>query len=148
MDYGRRQFLTGTGCGLLTAIMSPSEPIAAELEAESESTLVLARKIIAWSSEISAGVVGREFLRTSGASVTLRHSVKELLPTKADQNQFIRNDDRASWISLIKMRVSQDFKNGNIVKLHGWVLAKTEIDICVVSALVENAMHDGQSVSG
>jgi hypothetical protein len=78
--------------------------------------------------------VGRAYLRTvpeEGEAATL---VRMLLPNHEDRSRFRRASEEKRREAL-RARVGEDFRAGRMVRVEGWMLARTEARLCALITL-------------
>ena len=96
-----------------------------------------ARLLRLFRSPASAAAIGRAYLQGS--------------PQDADEPQLLRlicspghrwhTANTRQLRLLIAQQQAEDFKQGRLVRVHGWVLSETETRLCALAALREGAWN-------
>jgi len=84
----------------------------------------------------SAKILGREYLQITPEEANINLLVK-LISTS--QHLMTIDIDSTSTIKLrkeITQQLQKDFELNEIINLQGWILAKTEVRLCALSALL------------
>jgi hypothetical protein len=76
--------------------------------------------------------VGEAYLRQLGVD-TSRESVVAAAPRALDA--IDRSRDEAGAIRALVRAVREDFERGRTVQVEGWILARTEVEICALTLL-------------
>jgi hypothetical protein len=86
-----------------------------------------------FSSLESAKIVGNEYLKTYPDRFDKERFLAQLC-TDCQQDGFsAQNVDRIrDWLQA---RQQQDFTDGRIIQLQGWMLSETEVNLCALAAL-------------
>ncbi len=85
--------------------------------------------------KLSARVIGREYLRQIPDEANLERLVELLCSEKLLSKEKILHLDLTSLRKLLQSQQQQDFENGQIVRIHGWMLSLTEARLCAISAV-------------
>jgi hypothetical protein len=134
----RRNLLKILTCFSLGTIATPwvgnrlNPPQGSPLEAAVEAEL-----LSLFSSLDSAKFIGKAYLKTAKQTFD-RHQFLAELCTNCQQNGgSAQNTEQVrSWL---RSRQQQDFAEGRIVELDGWMLSETEVKLCALAALSDRA---------
>jgi hypothetical protein len=77
-------------------------------------------------------LIGEAYLRQLGVDageVSIRSTARDTL------GLIDRARDQARAIRALEQAVRQDFERGRTVQVEGWILSRTEADLCVLSLL-------------
>lgn len=87
----------------------------------------------------SAAVVGQAYLRATPEETHERRLVSLVCRQLAGGRTGVALGDRASLREQVREAQRQDFANGRVVQVEGWVLARTEARLCALAALRRTA---------
>lgn len=79
-------------------------------------------------------VVGRAYLRTVPEESEAATLVRLLLPGHEDRTRFRRASEERRREAL-RASVAEDFRAGRVVRVEGWMLARTEARLCALITL-------------
>jgi hypothetical protein len=105
----------------------PENPLEAAVEAELLSV---------FSSLKSAKFIGEKYLKTANRTFD-RHQFLAELCTHCQPNGSAPSIEQLR--SGLRSRQQQDFAEGRIVELDGWMLSETEVKLCALAALSDRA---------
>ncbi|HBY96447.1 MAG TPA: hypothetical protein DEP84_21305 [Chloroflexi bacterium] len=83
----------------------------------------------------SARIVGRTYLQNVPQEADAQTLVNLLSLGPVHNNSESRNATTNTLRELLQLRMRQDFEEGQIVKLQGWILSVTEARLCALVAL-------------
>ena len=131
---GRRRFFTITlGFGILAFIQphgawTPLIERTRQVPRSSRLTKLLRQKE-------SARIIGLEYLRIVQHEADPEMLVDLISLGFSDGYKALHNADTAKLRELLRLRMQQDFEEGHIVKLQGWIVSVTEARLCALVAL-------------
>ena len=127
---GRRHFLKKMGRGLASffggAVLAPPRPIV--------SIDPVARIMSLSPDRGSARRVGQAVLATYGQRVNTTSVLRSVLGRNWRYVLTNADDDGLRW--WLEATRREDFAAGRVVMFDGWILARSEIDFCILSTLV------------
>lgn len=85
----------------------------------------------------SAIMVGQEYLRSTPGERDVQQLMGRLFPGRAQTTEFEKAEQEARC-NLLRSQARQDFEEGRVVRLRGWVLAVTEARLCALAVLIWN----------
>jgi hypothetical protein len=131
----RRTFLLGaTGLGLSLVWRSYGSWPA--LGASSSVSERLAGLL---NHEESARIVGRVYLRMVPGEASAGVLTARLAERVPGGLQTLKTADQSRLRELLRRSIAEDFQDLRIVKLDGWVFARTEGRLCALTALREHS---------
>jgi len=131
--HSRRRFLASLLWALLLALR-PGFAWAVLSERRGDNSLD-SRLGTLLRHEESARLIGREYLRIAPheANVQILSDLIEL--GHGDDPKCTSDADAESLRERLWSRTRQDFEEGHIVRIHGWILSLTETRLCALAAL-------------
>lgn len=84
----------------------------------------------------SAALVGVEYLRSVPREADARMLVDLICSREAELRATLIKADLKALRELLRHQQRQDFEQGRIVKLQGWILSETEARLCALAAIV------------
>ena len=81
-----------------------------------------------FSNKSAAKVIGKAYLN----STTRRQEIIDPIPPLMNT---IRSHDHTEIRDALRHQIQGDFANGRIVTVNGWVLSKTEANLCALTAI-------------
>lgn len=130
----RRAFLKiVAGLGLY-AFMRPV--LSSPVTVESFTSALASRMVSIFNNELSAKVVGAEYLRLSQSDADLEHMLDSICRTCGHDTQALMDKDDQQLRDVLVARQRQDFSEGQTVRVQGWVLSKTEARLCALTTLL------------
>ena len=88
-------------------------------------------------SPVSAAVIGRAYLQESPQDADEPRLLRLLCPP----GRPWRTANTRQLRVLIAQQQVEDFKQGRLVRVDGWMLSETETRLCALAALREGAWH-------
>ena len=85
--------------------------------------------------EESAGLIGREYLRMAPHEANVQILLSLISLGRVDGQKGTSDADAESLRERLWSRTRQDFEEGHIVRIHGWILSLTETRLCALAAL-------------
>jgi hypothetical protein len=119
MHQGRRAVVGGLGAGLLLGLASAPEPCGAGDRGDGLADL--------FSTLPSARAIGAAYLRSCVDDAPGPATLAAELPA---------GETVAALREAVAERVRNDFANGRVVTVDGWLLARTEVRLCALAYLV------------
>lgn len=134
--YPRRTFLLSVlaACGtpLFTRPLSVEAAQAASAVSDSARAGRMAAGYFGTTQADAARAIGEAYLRHLG----IDSSPTAILAAAADTIALIAAPRTQTAVTAaVVAAVRRDFQEGRIVHLHGWVLARTEAELCTLSLL-------------
>lgn len=83
----------------------------------------------------SASVIGREYLRRVPNEANATLLVDLISSSSAERRLELTKADTKKLRELLLLQQRQDFEDGRIVKVQGWILSETEVRLCALAAL-------------
>lgn len=83
----------------------------------------------------SAKRIGETYLRSIPSEADIPLLVSLICPADRERIIEFETADLIGCRKLLKRRLRQDFENGQMVDVQGWILSKTEIRLCALAAL-------------
>jgi hypothetical protein len=139
----RRSVLLGALAAALALALAPLRPWRVLVETLPRETL--ASRLTGLLSDLeSAHVVGRAYVRDMSAESTSRRLVDAIAAGVPGGRNVLRAASNADLRKLILARIRQDFVDGDIVTLDGWIVSKTEGRLCALTLVSRTAArpHD------
>ncbi len=84
----------------------------------------------------SAAVVGREYLRRVPEEADVHRLVDWICAFHGGEREDLLEAGQQELRERLRDQQRQDFENGRIVKLQGWILSETEVRLCALAALL------------
>ncbi len=84
----------------------------------------------------SAKRIGSAYIRITSGEANANKLASQILSDLAYHQQELDKVSPADLRERIRWRTRQDFEDGRVIKLHGWIVSVTEIRICVLSVFV------------
>jgi len=113
----------------------PARALAKLGEARAPNSLV-SKLAGFFSHKESAALVGREYLRCAPGEADAR-LLEDLICSFQDKRRAeLADADTAKLRELLLLRQRQDFEEGRIVHVHGWILSETEARLCALADLI------------
>ncbi len=84
----------------------------------------------------SAAVVGREYLRRVPEEADVHRLVDGICSCYPVGREGLIRAGQQELRARLRDQQRQDFENGHIVKLQGWILSETEVRLCALAALL------------
>jgi hypothetical protein len=81
----------------------------------------------------SAIIIGREYLHQVPQEKD-RQILLDLISSGCGERAFDSDGDQLR--DRLRLRTRQDFEEGQIIRIHGWILSVTEARLCALAALV------------
>jgi hypothetical protein len=139
MNDGRRAFAPRlTRRSLLRAALGSSAFAAGSIAfgtgLRGASRQTLADRLAAILPATSAAAIGREYLRANPGEADPDAVVRRLVaraPGLVSARRASDRDVRAAVLASTRL----DFRDGETVRIHGWILAQTEVLLCALVAL-------------
>lgn len=135
MRTTRRHFLPFLLVSSLGTFLSPAFAWRRSSDAYSRVTLAALLAAVAQDSD-SAKVVGREYLRHHPAEANAAVLVERIflgdVQRRAEFVQASVEERRA----LVGQLIREDFAQGRIVQVRGWMLSYTETRLCAIAVVV------------
>jgi hypothetical protein len=136
MSINRRLFLIGVG-----------SVVVAGVGTERAAAWARRRPVLSWASDVSAAAsarnLGVEYLTRypdeADRSILLGH-----LAGLVSLSALMGDDDRA--VAGFNDRLRRDFAEGDIVRMGGWLLSRTELRLCALAAMEEDARTGSRGV--
>ena len=122
----RREFLEGVLAVLLGSTLSlrcARRPELAEALAEF------------YADPASAARVGAAVLRSQPGELDAEALVQAIAGARRAQLQALARSDPAGLARLLREQHRDDFAAGRVVAVEGWVLSRTEANLCALAAL-------------
>ncbi len=131
----RRRFLAAIlGLGLFT-FARPSRGWAALAERRRYSSLS-SKLVNLLRHKESARIIGLEYLRSTPRESDAQ-TLTDLISAGFVGSQKNRCEvDAARLRELLRLQMRQDFEEGRIIRLRGWIVSVTEARLCALAALV------------
>jgi len=118
----------------LTSLIQPIRGLATLIDGKKANPLIEKLSNF-YIHKLSARVIGREYLRQIPDEANLERLVELLCSEKLLSKEKILHLDLTSLRKLLQSQQQQDFENGQIVRIHGWMLSLTEARLCAISAV-------------
>lgn len=96
---------------------------------------LLARLSGIYDDTTSAAVIGMAYLEEFEEEANAQRLVELICPDARQQNRFLRAN-LTELRKLLDYQVRLDFAVGNTVRLRGWVLARTEVRLYAIAAII------------
>lgn len=132
MDISRRQFLLKASTLFLAGISPLSSGLYSKVLFTHAPPLSLDALIGFFPEPKSAIIIGNEYLNHFGKEVQPRQLLSELPTTLTQINPQTKKKE---LFKQIDEHIRRDFSAQNVVNIHGWVLAKTELTLCALLSL-------------
>jgi len=130
----RRNFLRALG--FLSAFSLPGPARALAKPGESRVPGPLGSKLAKFFiNRESATIVGREYLRRAPREADVRLLVDLICSSEKGRRAELAKADMEKLRELLLQQQRQDFEEGRIVNVQGWILSETEARLCAVAAL-------------
>ena len=84
----------------------------------------------------SAKIVGREYLRVEPGEADKETLLNLICSFQPHWRTDLIKADRATLLQMFRRQQAHDFESGAIIKVHGWILSRTEGRLCALSALI------------
>jgi hypothetical protein len=84
----------------------------------------------------SAAVIGLEYLRRTPMEADVRQLTRLICSRWQGRYDKIAHADAARIKELLLRQQREDFEEGRIVNVRGWILSETEARLCALAALV------------
>lgn len=134
---GRRGFIV-TAVGLTATALTAR--FAFDRESVPDSVASDAERLVStFSSPESAAEVGRAYLETLAPDPSPRVLVERIVAGLPGGYTAVRRGDEAQLRTLLAHELKEDFRDGNIVMVDGWILSTTEARLCALAALVDSS---------
>ena len=134
----RRNLLKILTCFSLGTIATPW--VGSQLNPQRDTPLeaaIEAELLSLFSSLESAKFIGKAYLKTASQSFDRHQFLAELCTHCQNTGDSAQNTEQVrSWL---RSRQQQDFAEGRIVELDGWMLSETEVKRCALAALSDRA---------
>jgi hypothetical protein len=88
-----------------------------------------------FGTQSSAAMIGREYLRLVPGEGEVELLVKLICASRADLQEELVKADSKELRRALSAQQCQDFEDGRIVNIQGWLLAETEVRLCALVAL-------------
>ena len=134
-DPGRRRFLVGAGRTALGVAAGPL--LLAQAGCGPSDTLVDAL-LAFFEDRAAAEEVGAHYLARFPKEDDATRLVRRLAGSRARQSEWeaLAVSDPAAVSDALRERHRDDFREGRIVLLRGWVLSQTEARLCALAAKI------------
>lgn len=127
----RRRFLTATA-GVLSALMLPAIYMRRSQTTAPEN--VSEKLVRTLNDQEAAAIIGRDYLKLYPEEAKVDLLVKKILPSDLRENWRITETEHLS--EEIDNQIKTDFDRGEVVPLEGWILARTELRLFALAALL------------
>lgn len=98
---------------------------------------ILASKLARFHfDEASAKVVGLEYLRVASSEASVEILVDLISPGDARRRTELAQADEQKLRRILRAQQRQDFEQGRIANVGGWLLSETECRLCALAALL------------
>jgi len=84
----------------------------------------------------SANALGREYLRIAPEEANIDILVNLISSSQHFLTIDIGNTNRSELRNVVRRQLQKDFELKEIAHVHGWILSKTEVRLCALSALI------------
>ena len=84
----------------------------------------------------SAKIVGKEYLRVVPGEADTEALLNLICSFQPHWRTDLIKADRATLLQMFRRQQAHDFESGAIIKVHGWILSRTEGRLCALSALI------------
>jgi hypothetical protein len=131
-SWPRREFILAVlgACGTAPLFDAPAlQAQAAEAQLPARARIAAARYL---GAAAPARVLGEAFMASLTLDVTVEN-VGEVARDTLVAIQAARTP--AAAVKVLQQAVRDDFREGRTVHLHGWVLSRTELELCALSLL-------------
>ena len=130
----RRRFLRILGFLSAFSLTRPSRALD-QFATSSEPELLASKLANFFIHKDSASAIGREYLRCAPREANELLLVNLICSSlKKNRNELEKvNVDELRELLVLQQR--NDFKNGHIIKVQGWILSETEVRLCALAAL-------------
>jgi len=129
--HPRREFLWRTLAACGTVLVVPARPSAGAQDVRPDRAALASASYLGNQAE-AARAIGEAYLRQLDRDAS-RESI--LAVTRGTLNAIDRARDEANAIRALTRAVRRDFEQGRTIQLEGWILSRTEADICALTLL-------------
>jgi hypothetical protein len=124
----KRRIFLGRVIGILSAIVLPA------FFKPARAFWTEAKLVDLFEDPAAARAIGEAYLFQSATGLTAP-AVLSLLSEKLGPLLRRRKQTREEIGAIVTDRIRLDFAQGDCVKLDGWVLSRTEVNLCALAAL-------------
>ena len=129
--HPRREFLWRALAACGTVLVVPARSGAGAQDDRSDRTALTSASYLGGQAE-AVRAIGEAHLRQLGRDAS-RESI--LAATRGTLDAIDRAQDQAAAIRALVRAVRRDFEQGRTLQLEGWILSRTEADICALTLL-------------
>ena len=134
--WPRRDFLLSVlgACGTARIFDAPAlRAQALERQLPARAGTVAARYL---GNAASARVVGEAFMAHLKLDVTTEN-IREAARDALEAIQAARTPDAA--LKVLQQAVRRDFREGRVIHLQGWVVSRTELEVCALTLVADES---------
>ena len=141
-QFSRRKFLWAFSFLGASYLLSPfglvRKAFGLEFHREDTGDLYFFAKTLAsfFRPKESAYCIGQEYLKLVTNESDISLLVELICSSNPNSKHYLMKIHHKKLRELILTQQRQDFENGEIVNLHGWMLSKTEARICALVRLI------------
>jgi len=135
--HSRRHFLAGLLWALLVALRS--DHAWAALDERRWRTSFTSKLVTLLKHEESARIIGREYLRMAPHEANAQILLNLISLGCTDGSTGTSDEAPESLRERLQARTCRDFEEGQIIRIHGWILSLTEARLCALVALVSHS---------
>lgn len=133
----RRSVLTVLIYLAVSTLMRPVKSLATLINGKQDNSLI--EKLDSfYTHKQSARVIGQEYLRLVPQEANVQCLVALIFSGTPFGKEKRLNGDIPAIRKSLQLQQRQDFQEGHIVRIHGWVLSLTEARLCGISAIRES----------
>lgn len=138
MIASRRKFLLNSSALALVALFPLGSGFYSQVPYPKDNYDVFLSALIKFFPDTkSTLVIGGEYLKVLGDDLQLGDLLLELPSTLT---QFKSSDQDRLFVQMNE-HIRMDFKEQNVISMHGWILAKTELILCALLSVYLNGHH-------
>jgi hypothetical protein len=121
MKTTRRSFIASITSFFAVAAVTPSRAFAAD-----DATRLIYKLAILVPDRSAAALLGREYLALAQDESAADKLADLVCGSSADVRKQVVESTPGARRKILEQLIAQDFDKGQTVKIHGWVLARTE----------------------
>ena len=129
----RRAFVTGAGKAVALGLAAPG--LLSALAGCRVAPGLDDGLLRFYADPTAAARVGAAYLKVVPEENDRNVLLERLAGPRLDEWERLAREDEAALGDALRAQVREDFRGGRVIRLHGWLLARTEARLCALAAL-------------